>query len=86
MTERALWRNALRFFVLRFHATRDVADPNHDSTVVRQPGITRSMVVGANWRGRRNECAIAKSMIDPKAVAFGGVPRPLAARAIREPP
>jgi len=63
-----------------------VADPKHDSTVVRQSGIARPMVIDANWLSYRNECAIAKSVVDPKAIAFGGMPGPLAARAIREPP
>jgi hypothetical protein len=44
------------------------------------------MIVGADWRCRCNECPIAKSMVDPKAIAFGGVPSPLATSPIGEPP
>jgi hypothetical protein len=41
------------------------------------------MIVSADWVGCGNECAIAKSVVDPKAIAsgkaiaFGGVPGPL---------
>lgn len=73
-------------FGLHLPAIRNVVDPNHNRTVIRQPSFTGAMIVSARGSGRSNECAIAKSVVDPKAIAFGGVPGPLAARPISEPP
>ena len=75
------------FFGLPPRLPGGVADLNHNRAVVRQPGFTGSMIVGANWRSRRNECAIAKSVIDSKAILFlGREPGPFATVTIREPP
>jgi hypothetical protein len=55
----------------------NVANPNHNRAVIRQSGFTAAMIARADWGGRCDECAIAKSVVDPKAIAFRGVPGPL---------